>query len=93
MDKDKLEKLRQATEQRKKGELDEIEDVARNEIARRFGEGDIDKGTAQHQAHTGANSLRTQTPSDSLRRDVQISDANPNAADQEPQLPAEDKAA
>ncbi len=83
MDREKLEELRQATEQRKKGELDEIEDVARNEIARRFGDPGVDQGTAQHQEDTGANSLRSQTPSASQRRDVQISDANPNAADRE----------
>ncbi len=93
MDKDKVEQLRDRTEQRKKGELDQIEDVARNKIARRFGAGDVDKGTAQHQEHTGANSLRSQTPSDSQRLDEQISDANPNATDTEEQQSDKDEAA
>ncbi len=93
MDKDKLEELRQATEQRKKGELDDIEDVARNKIAQRFGDPGVDQGTAQHQEHTGSNSLRTQTPSDSQRRDVQISDANPDAADRKERRSEKDEAA
>ena len=35
------EKLREQTERRKKGELDEIEDTARNEISKRFGSGKL----------------------------------------------------
>ncbi|HZU45606.1 MAG TPA: hypothetical protein VE994_23215 [Terriglobales bacterium] len=73
------EKLREQTERRKKGELDEIEDTARNEISKRFGSGESDPGTGRQQTEPGSDSLRSQE-SNSLRKDVQIEDANPNPA-------------
>lgn len=73
------EKLKEATERRKKGELEEIEDTARNEINKRFGSGESDKGTGRQQTEPRSDSLRSEK-SNSLRKDVQIEDENPNAA-------------
>ena len=73
------EKLKEATERRKKGELEEIEDTARNEINKRFGSGESDEGTGRQQTEPRSDSLRSEK-SNSLRKDVQIEDENPNAA-------------
>ena len=74
------EKLKGAAERRKKGELDEIEDTARNEISKRFGSGESDPGKGRQQTMPESDSLRSDTNSNSLRKDVEIEDENPNAA-------------
>jgi len=76
--------FREATQQRKNSELpdDKIEDAARNEISRRFGEGEPDSGAAKQQNREGSNSLRPDVDSNSVRKDVQRSDANPDAVDE-----------
>ena len=77
-----VDEFREATEHRKKSELPEnkIEDAARNEISRRSGEGNPDAGAARQQTREGSDSLCPDVESNSLRRDVQRSDANPDAA-------------
>lgn len=77
--------FRHATEERKNSELpdDKIEDAARNEISRRSGEGNPDAGAAQQQqTRQGSDSLRSDVNSNSLRRDAQRSDENPDAVDE-----------
>jgi len=75
--------FREATERRKRAELDDdkIEDAARNEISRRFGEGNPDAGAARQQQREDSNSLRSDVESDSVRPDVQRSDGNPDAVE------------
>ncbi len=73
------EKLREATERRKKGELDEIEDTSRNEISKRFGSGESDPGKGRQQTMPGSDSMRSDTNSNSMRKDVQLEDENPNS--------------
>ena len=77
-------RFREATEQRKKSELpdDKIEDAARNEISRRFGEGDANSGAARQHNREGSNSLLPDSDSNSVRREVQQSDANADAVDE-----------
>jgi len=79
VDSEKLDQLKKMRERREKGEVDEIEDTARTEINKRFGSGESDPGTGRQQTVPGSDSLRSDTNSNSLRRDVEIEDANPNA--------------
>jgi hypothetical protein len=68
-----------ASERRKKGQLEKIEEAGKNEISRRFGDTDQDLETERQQSEVNSSSLRSDSNSNSLRPDVQKSDDNPQS--------------